>query len=288
MVPQPSAPQGPQGPQGPGPNQRPLHGYSDDHKVELITPEVAAKMLEKNTHNRPLSQAVVDQYVKDMQEGRWLFNKIPILFDWNDVLLDGQHRLWAVVQSGFHMLCVVERNVDPAVFATIDIHHIRPPAQIIGLAGVENSVVIAAIARLVLTYDCGDLSFTESVRPTKTEISGYVIARHQEFEESVRYAYACRELTTPAIAGCCFKIFSRIDHQTATRFFDELTRSGAPATNPTCHLREKLLANKKTQRSKLERRYVLALFFKCWIAYKAGRRMGHLRWAMDSEAFPAL
>lgn len=68
-------------------------------KIRRITPEIALKMLEKNTCNRSLSSHVVARYASDMTEGRWGMSESAICFDVNGTQINGQHRLWAVVES---------------------------------------------------------------------------------------------------------------------------------------------------------------------------------------------
>lgn len=268
--------------------------YIDSITVELISPEVADEYLEHNTHNRPLSVDRVNLYAREMAEGRWQYNADTIRFDKNGVLLNGQHTLHAVKKSGFHALCIVVRDLEPECFDTIDLGGgVRTIAQIAALAGIENSPTVTALARLLLIYDKYDKTFgsDKGGGPAQTEVLEYVKAHHQELAESVRAGRACAKLTSPALIGCCHKIFSRIDSEVASRFFEELANGGTPNTNPTWHLRERLKDNKNNGRAKLERRYILALFFKAWVSYRRDRPMSLLRWRMDGpmpEPFPTL
>jgi len=61
-------------------------------EVMTITPEIAIKMLSKNTSNRPLNQKHIAFLVRDIKAGRWKLNGDAIRFGEN-ALLDGQHRL---------------------------------------------------------------------------------------------------------------------------------------------------------------------------------------------------
>ena len=66
----------------------------------LVTPTMATNWLDNaNSRNRPISQATVERYARDMRAGRWRLTHEGIAFDPNGVLLDGQHRLWAVVYA---------------------------------------------------------------------------------------------------------------------------------------------------------------------------------------------
>lgn len=90
-------------------------------KVMDITPAIAALLLEGNANNRPLSKGYVDAYAEDMKSGEWCLNgesiKLLELESGKHILLDGQHRLAAVVKSGVTIksLVVVFSKSDEAV-----------------------------------------------------------------------------------------------------------------------------------------------------------------------------
>ena len=67
--------------------------------VVLVTPELASKWLEKNIDNRNLRKNTINQYVNDMKNGKWSLVGDSITFDKDGILTNGQHRLYAVVQS---------------------------------------------------------------------------------------------------------------------------------------------------------------------------------------------
>jgi hypothetical protein len=75
-------------------------------KVEpwVIGPEEAQLLLTHNTHNRRVSSVVVERYATAMRSGLWEQVGDPIqlaeLEDGEVVLLNGQHRLHAIVQAG--------------------------------------------------------------------------------------------------------------------------------------------------------------------------------------------
>lgn len=65
-----------------------------------ITPEKARRLLENNTGNRKLYQNTVDGYARDMIAGRWQLTHQSVAIDQFGNIIDGQHRLTAIVQSG--------------------------------------------------------------------------------------------------------------------------------------------------------------------------------------------
>lgn len=72
-------------------------------KIELVffTPEMAEEIINKPSVNyRNPKTHVVNQYAKDMKEGKWVFCGDSIKFDKDGNCIDGQHRLRAIVKSG--------------------------------------------------------------------------------------------------------------------------------------------------------------------------------------------
>ncbi len=65
--------------------------------VQTITPNLAKVWLTRNTHNRPMSAAVVKKYTKYMLEGQWRLNGEAIIFADDGSLMSGQHRLQACI-----------------------------------------------------------------------------------------------------------------------------------------------------------------------------------------------
>ena len=72
-----------------------------------VSPELAAEWLKKNLKNRKLKHSTVDGYVMDMRNGAWLTTHQGLAFDDADNLIDGQHRLEAIVCSKKTVLMLV-------------------------------------------------------------------------------------------------------------------------------------------------------------------------------------
>lgn len=69
-------------------------------KIEIITPELAKAFLKKNINNyRKFDTRRINTYAADMKTGKWQFNGESIKFNENDELVDGQHRLMAIIKA---------------------------------------------------------------------------------------------------------------------------------------------------------------------------------------------
>lgn len=122
-------------------------------KVLKISPARAAELLEANTSNRPLSRAVVRSYADAMQRGHWLVTHQGIAFDSNGVLVDGQHRLAAVVEAGIPVEMTVFTEVEPGTFDVLDTGKRRNASDILAIGGEKSSTVLAAMVRAVWLYE---------------------------------------------------------------------------------------------------------------------------------------
>jgi len=68
--------------------------------VAYVTPQLAKKWLDEcNGFNRPIKQDVVDMYVRQIKSGLWRRTHQGIAFTDEKRLLDGQHRLMAIVST---------------------------------------------------------------------------------------------------------------------------------------------------------------------------------------------
>jgi hypothetical protein len=65
-----------------------------------ITPELASKWLKNNADNRPINRDAVSRLANEMLSGRWSLCSTAITLGAGDCVVDGQHRLSAVVKSG--------------------------------------------------------------------------------------------------------------------------------------------------------------------------------------------
>lgn len=70
-------------------------------QIVVVTPTIAEEWLKKNNpKNRSIGSRHVARLVADMEAGRWYLTHQGIAFDVDGQLVDGQHRLEAVRQSG--------------------------------------------------------------------------------------------------------------------------------------------------------------------------------------------
>ncbi|MFA4972409.1 MAG: hypothetical protein WC683_07330 [bacterium] len=97
--------------------------------TEDITLDTAKRYLAASKGNRRINEFRVDTYVRDMLAGRWYIGE-TIKFDSNGVLLDGHHRLLAILKYGLPVRSLVTRNLPPESIRGIDLGQPRTHDQI--------------------------------------------------------------------------------------------------------------------------------------------------------------
>lgn len=95
------------------------------HDRMTITPEMAARWLEKNTHNRKLQTKNIDQYAQDMRNGDWQYTHQGICLAADGTIVDGQHRLHAIVRAGVPVEMLVTRNAPFTIQGVVDAGTVR-------------------------------------------------------------------------------------------------------------------------------------------------------------------
>jgi hypothetical protein len=87
---------------------------ASDGSVEMmdITPDFAEELLRKRHPNqRKVKEAYVEQLASAMAEGRWRWTADPVRLDSDLLVIDGQHRLSAIVKSGVTLKDVLVATV---------------------------------------------------------------------------------------------------------------------------------------------------------------------------------
>jgi len=137
------------------------------HNIEKITPKLADKYLRINTKNRSISKAQLGFLIREIENGNWLLNGSPIVFGTSGKLLDGQHRLTAISKTGETQEMLVVREVEDAVFVTLDSGRGRSGKDAFQVSGILYASVMAVAVRKIL----------DGYSSTRTVINNAVVRR---------------------------------------------------------------------------------------------------------------
>lgn len=116
-----------------------------------IDPETAMIWLRRNKTNRKVSQTAVARYATDMSAGNFPYTHQGIAFDRTGNLIDGQHRLHAIIQSGCTIPMQVTVNMPPEIRRAIDQGKSRTTADVATLqAGTPIEAKVSAVGIAML------------------------------------------------------------------------------------------------------------------------------------------
>lgn len=228
--------------------------YGRGFETITITPDIAAMMLESNTKNsRRPDAARVALYAKEMATGNWKTNGDTIKFN-GSVLLDGQHRLLAVVKSGVTIQSLVVRGV-PDDGKTIDRGRPRTIAQWCSHVGIKSANDVAATARLCVYYTKGSWGKTnfQSSPVADSEVFTFIEKHRESLSLAVRAASRCRRLIPVSLLGTVLFVGcggADPDSINEAKWFCQSLQKGEGITSSDAvfHLRKRLLDQSPTRK----------------------------------------
>lgn len=129
------------------------HPIPAHSRIMKVTPAMAVQWLTLVIDlNRNVNDRRVQALSLDMQAGRWLVTHQGIAFSVEGRLIDGQHRMHAVVRAGIPVEMMVNVNCDPATFKVIDVGIVRTSGHILHMAAIKNATGMAAAVTLEYIY----------------------------------------------------------------------------------------------------------------------------------------
>lgn len=149
--------------------------------VIKVTPILAKAWLEQNKSNRSLRPQRVNQYARDMKAGKWNLTGQGITFAEDGSLLDGQHRLNAIVVANVSVYMLVV--FDAEVCGNYDGNLVRSTIDKFRMLDKPNNSLYTpngqSIVRLAYLIDI-NRGFNSKINPTFEEISEYIESNYDE------------------------------------------------------------------------------------------------------------
>ena len=250
-------------------------------KIVDVTPDMAAEMLEHNTMNRNISQLTVKRYAQAMASGEWEQNGQTITLASDGTVLDGQHRLWAVIESGITIPFLIVHNVRKEAIGTIDSGIVRTFRHLLKIKGSEHPTTAAALTKFAWVYDNYDtemniISCNIGLRNPVLEC--YYDENRELIEHAAAVADCGNHHFTKSHLAFCFYLFLRKNPMKAGEFIGMLkTGEKLYTKHPIMTLRMKLIDNLMSK-NKFTVRETLAYYVKAWNAFLKGKELSVFRW----------
>ncbi|MGW1401191.1 hypothetical protein ACWCRF_21575 [Streptomyces sp. NPDC002405] len=253
-------------------------------EVVDISPQLAAEWLSRNTNNRPLSKSTVQQLAGQIQRGEWQLTHQGIAFDEDQVLVDGQHRLAAIVKAGTTVPLTVTHGVPRTAFTVMDTGRKRTGRDALALAGEANATHLAAALRgLHLYLHAPNSSWSGGSSATSNDQLLVMLDKHPGIRDALHRGIAlnrgCRITVTAATIGWYLTTEARPDIDQAAWEEGVVTGARLEPGDPRLTLRNTMLslAAGRTHRRRDDSREHLLYYLKAWNAWVEGRSIKLLR-----------
>jgi len=236
----------------------------------------------------------VNRIADEIKRGRWHLNGDTIKFATSNDVLDGQHRLWAIIEANTAVESYVVTGIDREAFSTIDtLRAPRSAGDVIALAGCQRyrNVAAAALVWLIRYQRKVIENYREpSNRVENADVQDAYI-ENSALIRSVEIAMTLKGVVTPSLFAFLHYVITTRSPEIAARMVSTMSNpSGIGMTDPFFKLREWLL-RAKVDRADRDPLVVIALTIKAANLAAAGKTTGALRWqnqGQKPEPFPLL
>lgn len=257
-----------------------------------VGPSEARALLARNAHNRHLRPTHVHALADAMRRGEWELNGESIKLAADGALLDGQHRLAAVVESGRTIATLVVTGLPVETQETMDTGRRRRLADLLTIRDVPYAHSTAATLTALHRFEA-TARFDASTTPTPAQALAMLEAR-PELETSVRLARRLtREIGGPTgVFAALHHVFRQRDADAADAFFANLmTGANLAPDDPILHLRRQVSRTRKDRSYAQRPNHVAALTIKAFNLWRARKRVEVLAYkgsGATPEAFPRI
>lgn len=146
-----------------------------NYQIEIMTPERAEQLLGGNNGNRRLRKAAVDNLAKSIKRGEWKVNHQAIAISAAGRVLDGQHRLWSIKNSGVPVPVVIAYHADEKTFDVIDTGVKRNVQDIVGGNRQVNQVA-SVLCRMLYNENDNSMQRVEEMNRLLGPIAAEVVS----------------------------------------------------------------------------------------------------------------
>ena len=195
-----------------------------------ITPKKANELLCLNTNNRIIRNSRVQMYSRDMANGSWKANGVPIVLGNDGELKDGQHRLQACVKSGKTMKNTLVVYLPKIQANCFDLGANRNARDIAKLSGMGDSPVFTCI-NVYSGVHCAMYGINATRTYSKLELLNEI----QKNEEACEFIYhnvitksrnQSPKLIRASISGAVFNAFLNGYDRDKLEYFCKVYTSG--------------------------------------------------------------
>lgn len=222
--------------------------------LERITPAIAEAYLLTNTMNRPPRNSHVAKLAADMVSGNYQINGSTIVFNGDGTLLDGQHRLMAIVEAGVPVDMIVVRGVSKVAMKTIDANISRKAHDVAQMMGFTSASNLVGTVRLLMALKTGRVA--DGKMATTSQIMEF-LRLHPHLQDSVTAVSRLQKIApVTSLAALHYMAFYVGGYTEEAARALKVVETGIPSyPNDAIHaFRERYMRDKKEFQGGLEQR----------------------------------
>lgn len=250
-----------------------------------LTPGVATRLLERNVHNRKLSEKVIQKYVAEIRAGEWRLTPGGIGFNDRGDLVDGQHRLHAIVRSQTTVPMLITLGLPAASQEKVDRQRRRTLFDALFLAGMavqrQEVEIATCLTRRIIRSESGAVPTDHLVKQTLECHAPHIKAVIECLKGASKSVRGISQASFLAAAT----LYHEIDAEKCAEFLDGV-RTGVmlPEDHPAMRLRRFLMGETSVKNMPRGGANQSFIFRRCVYAMQAhleGRKLAGLREAED-------
>lgn len=256
----------------------------------LITPSMAKALLEKNISNRKVRELKVKQYAEEMLSGNWKSDTFEFIkISKTGKLIDGQHRLMAIIKAGIELPMQVAYNVPDDVKSVLDTGINRSTSDVFRIDGIKNATSLPPIIKTYNRFKNEKNSRNSVNYLTNMESLDEYYSNPEfwqmVFKKSKQWYEKFAMVISHSLIGGFYAYTYSIDENEAELFFDQLC-GNVIVTNNTINLLRNTLIKDRVSTKKLPKEVIHIYLIKTWNAFRLNKELKILKWNPESESYP--
>jgi len=265
-------------------------------KIEkkLVTPAIAIELLKNNTGNRAIKKPTLFRYSNEMKGGRWKEDTGELIkLNEYGKILDGQHRLRAVVHSGCSIHFHFAYDLSDEIFDVLDTGSLRNASDSFFISGIKNNNLIPSIITLNYSINTGgkDKNAQKNNKLSITQLLDEYNKKPLFWDEvskkTINWYNNFSKIIAPSIIGGLYSIFKEKDECKADFFMIELC-GGLNITNSSVNILRNILIKDKISIRKMQMDFKIAIIIKTWNLYRTNSSLKIIKWDSKVEKFPTI
>jgi len=247
-------------------------------EIVKVNPKMALKMLDTNVINRILKAWRVKHFLHIIERGHYALIPDAIIISDKGRLLNGQHRLQALVKSGKTLKFMIIYGLDEKYFPLLDSGSKRSANDALYIEGFNHPNLYAKMARQTIRWE-ENLFWGKGKKEwmsTPMDILEYVLEHKEELATTVNHVKAQNsgnQWFSEGIFAVSYHIMRQFSTQQPeeiasfwTCMMDGIDPETHVKANAVNWLKKTMTANKKSN-SKLQMKVMYACIFQAWNGY---------------------